>query len=178
MMKHLTPLLTVLLVAVALSGCSDDENYVTIEGSLSLELGYAEAGFNFDAATPLVSDAQQATPGCAAGWCLIRLGDGCEPTSLEVFLERGADGEQGYGFETFDVSISEGEAVVEASVAATEGDVFYTSSGSAACTVSDLSGVSADGTASLAVDCDLSSDDANRTAHANADLFLDGCMVE
>lgn len=157
-------------------GCDDGE-MVTIEGSMSLDLDYADTGFEFSAGTPLVSEAEEATPGCAAGGCRITVDEHWDPVSLELWLDRGTDGEQGLGFRSFDVTITEGEALVSAMVAATDGDVSYSSSGAAHCVVSDLSAVSNDGSASLSVDCDLLSN-ANQNAHASADLHLTGCTVD
>lgn len=176
MKKYSFPFVT-LFIALSILGCSDDEQLVTIEGALSLDLSYAETGFEFAANTPVVAEAHQATPGCAAGGCTITLDDNCDPATFDLWLERGTDGEQGNGFRLFALTISAEETLVSASVASDQGDVAYSSLGVAQCQVSDLSGVSSEGDAAVTVDCILESSEAD-SAHAIAELTLSGCTVE
>jgi hypothetical protein len=170
------PFLT-LFIALSMLGCADDEQLVTIEGALSLDLGYAETGFEFEANTPVVAEAHQATPGCAAGGCTITLDENCDPAGFDLWLERGTDGEQGNGFRLFALTIGAEETLVSASVADDEGDVVYSSVGVAQCVVSDLSEVNAEGDATVVIDCGLESSEGNE-AYALADLSLTGCTVE
>lgn len=167
----------ILLVSLSMLGCSDDEQLVTIEGALSLDVGYAETGFEFEASTPVVAEAHLATPGCAAGGCTITLDENCEPAGFELWLERGTDGEQGNGFRLFALTIGAEETLVSASIADDNGDVVYSSLGVAQCAVSDLSGMNSEGDAAVTVDCELESSEGDE-AYALADLVLTGCTVE
>lgn len=176
MKKHSFPFLT-LLISLSILGCADDEPQVTIEGALSLDLGYAETGFEFAANTPVVAEAHQATTGCAAGSCRITLDENWDPVAFELSLERGTDGEQGNGFRLFAFTIGAEETLVSASVAADEGDVVYSSIGVPQCDVSDLSAISNDGEADVLIDCELLSSE-DLSAHAVADLSLTGCTID
>lgn len=176
-MKRITILGLVCATAVStFSGC-DDEALVTIEGSLALEDGEGETGFEFDVATPLAATADQATPDCAAGGCVIRLGDDCQPDAFELWIDRGVAGEPWLGFDAFDLSITESGATVLATVAASDGEVTYSSAGSAACVVTDLSTIDRSGDAVIDVDCDLAAA-PDLAAHLSAHLVVSGCTVE
>lgn len=177
MLHKLQILLLVPVLAFAFIGCSDDGDFTTIEGSLALELPEGETGFDFESAVPLVSAPEDASSGCAAGECVMSLDAQGEPASLDIWLQRGLDGDQGLGFRTFEVSLTEGSAAVAATVAATNGEETFYGSGGANCAVSDLSSVEADGTVALVVDCELFSDD-NETIHATADVLIEGCIVQ
>jgi len=177
-MKRTLISFTILAIAAfTLIGCDDDESYVTVEGSLGLDRGAGPMGFEFDVPTPLASTVEQATPDCAAGGCVIHLGDDCQPDSFELWIDRGVAGDQELGFQTFELSISEGGATVLAKVASTDGEVSYSSSGSAECLVSDLSMIDASGDAVVDIDCVLAAD-PDLTAHATAHLVISGCTVE
>jgi hypothetical protein len=177
MKRILMTCLVCAIAAITFSGCDDDVEYVTVEGSLGLDMESGETGFEFDVTTPLAATADQATPDCAAGGCIIHLGDDCQPDSFELWIDRGTAGEPGLGFDMFDLTISEGGATVLASVAATDGEVTYSSDGSAACEVTDISTIDRSGDAVIDVECDLAAD-PDLAAHASAHLVISGCAVE
>jgi hypothetical protein len=169
-----------LLLAAAtfsfIAGCSSEEHLPTIRGALEIQIDEGRTGFEFENTIPLVSSAQDASPGCAAGGCTITYDAEGSPTAFELWLDRGTNGDVGAGFRSFDLTIGQGEASVVAVVEGALGEASFASAGSASCAVTDLAELAGGGEVALGIDCDLASL-SGENARAAADLFLNGCTV-
>ena len=169
-------LMALLIASFGSIGCDDDGAGTIVEGSLHVDLGYAEAGFAFSEPVELVESPEDVTPGCAAGGCVIRLNELGEVAEAEIWLDRGIE-EGDNGLRTFDVLISREMSSLDLLVRSSDGLETYTSGGSASCQISGINDMSADGAALFLADCELVNGD-NETAYLTADLSFTGCVIE
>ncbi len=167
-------LLTIVAAASLFAGCADNENLPTIRGNLEIQLDEGQTGFDFSSRVPLVSNPENASPGCASGGCTLTYDAEGQPVAFELWLDRGTAGEVGAGFRSFDLSLSDGEVAVVASVEATNGEQSFASAGGANCSVTSLADLDGGGELALEIDCDLVSLEGDE-ATASAELYLDGC---
>lgn len=177
MTTRITTLLTSALLLVSLGGCGGEGQPLTVQGTFDLDLAQGDTGFEFEAAAALATTPEQADPGCAAGGCVLSVDDQGQATSLDIWISRGADGEQGLGFRTFELAVTEEGTSLSAAVAAVDGTEHYRAEGGASCVVTDLGALDDSGFVELVIDCDLATSEGD-TAVLAADLFFSGCVIE
>jgi len=166
--------------ALALSvaaGCSGSDDYLAVYGSATVTTPTANTGFSFATETRLDPDATAVADGRTVGHCTIRRTSSGVPT-LDVALSRpGFDPMGGLAMRSYQIHVDDTRVPAHGTVTAELGDVTFSASSGAACTI-DVSYLDPQqGIARVTATCTLAGSDGS-TATTNADLEWSGCTVQ
>jgi hypothetical protein len=167
-----------LLILLTSSGCCEEDEGLTVRGSVSVAIEDADTGFSFAGDTRLVDDGVDQAGDSMAGHCII---DPAGPGqgAVEVAIVRPQTGTEDAGSRTirsFHATFVDAVGEVEGEVEAQLGEVAFRGEGTAGCELVIIYTNMDTGQAGLEATCDLVSDDGE-AAQLEAELHFRACQV-
>lgn len=165
------------LSLAAVAGCSGSDDYLTVYGSATVTTSTAETGFPFATETRLDEDRAAIADGRVVGHCsIVRTSSGV-PT-LDVALSRpGFDAMGGLAMRSYTIHVDDTRVPASGTVTAELGDVTYSASSGASCTIEVSYLDVQQGIARVTAACSLAGSDGTN-ASTRADLEWSGCTVQ
>ncbi len=167
----------VVLSALAGLGCSGSDEHLAVRGSATVTAASVRTGFEFATDTRLDADSSAVADGRTVGHCTIHRTSSGVPT-LDVALSRpGANPMGGLAMRSYKIHVDDTRVPAHGTVTAELGDVTFSASSGADCTIEVSYLDVQQGIAGVTASCSLAGSDGS-TATTTADLEWAGCTVE